>query len=63
MHPEAGRYSSLLGGNKRASAISIFQIGGQIGYGIGRSSRRRCSRAPVPARKGGMRLPSFIFAN
>jgi len=35
MHPEAGRYSSLLGGAKRASAISIFQIGGQIGYGIG----------------------------
>ncbi len=35
MHPEAGRYSSLLGGSKRASAISIFQIGGQIGYGIG----------------------------
>ncbi len=35
MHPEAGRYSSLLGGSRRASAISIFQIGGQIGYGIG----------------------------
>jgi len=35
MHPEAGRYSALLGGNKRASAISIFQIGGQIGYGLG----------------------------
>jgi len=35
MHPEAGRYSSLLGGAKRASAISIFQIGGQVGYGIG----------------------------
>ena len=35
MHPEAGRYSSLLGGSKRASAISIFQIGGQVGYGIG----------------------------
>jgi FSR family fosmidomycin resistance protein-like MFS transporter len=35
MHPEAGRYSSLLGGTKRASAISIFQIGGQVGYGIG----------------------------
>jgi MFS transporter, FSR family, fosmidomycin resistance protein len=35
MHPEAGRYSSLLGGTKRASAISIFQVGGQIGYGIG----------------------------
>jgi FSR family fosmidomycin resistance protein-like MFS transporter len=35
MHPEAGRFSSLLGGSKRASAISIFQIGGQIGYGVG----------------------------
>src|ERR1700676_2003634 len=35
MHREAGRYSSLLGGPKRASAISIFQIGGQIGYSIG----------------------------
>jgi MFS transporter, FSR family, fosmidomycin resistance protein len=35
MHPEAGRYSSLLGGSRRASAISIFQIGGQIGYGLG----------------------------
>src|SRR5579884_2891993 len=35
MHPEAGRYSSLLGGAKRASAISIFQVGGQVGYGIG----------------------------
>ena len=35
MHPEAGRYSSLLGGARRASAISIFQIGGQVGYGVG----------------------------
>src|SRR5579884_3442588 len=26
---------SVLGGAKRASAISIFQIGGQVGYGIG----------------------------
>ncbi|MEA2665980.1 MAG: transporter, family, fosmidomycin resistance protein, partial [Candidatus Eremiobacteraeota bacterium] len=35
MHPEAGRYSTLLGGARRSSAISIFQIGGQLGYGIG----------------------------
>ncbi len=35
MHPEAGRYSSLLGGTRRAAAISIFQLGGQVGYGIG----------------------------
>jgi FSR family fosmidomycin resistance protein-like MFS transporter len=35
MHPEAGRYSALLGGARRASAISIYQVGGQIGYGLG----------------------------
>ncbi len=35
MHPEAGRYSTLLGGSRRASAISIYQIGGQLGYGVG----------------------------
>ena len=35
MHPEAGRYAAMLGGGRRTSAISIFQIGGQIGYGLG----------------------------
>jgi FSR family fosmidomycin resistance protein-like MFS transporter len=35
MHPEAGRYTAMLGGARRASAISIFQIGGQVGYGLG----------------------------
>jgi len=35
MHPEAGKYSAMLGGARRTSAISIFQIGGQIGYGLG----------------------------
>jgi FSR family fosmidomycin resistance protein-like MFS transporter len=35
MHPEAGRYTAMLGGTRRTSAISIFQIGGQIGYGLG----------------------------
>jgi FSR family fosmidomycin resistance protein-like MFS transporter len=35
MHPEAGRYTAMLGGARRTSAISIFQIGGQIGYGLG----------------------------
>ncbi len=35
MHPEAGRYTAMLGGSRRTSAISIFQIGGQIGYGLG----------------------------
>jgi len=35
MHPEAGRYTAMLGGTRRTSAISIFQIGGQVGYGLG----------------------------
>ncbi|MGD0472168.1 MAG: MFS transporter [Candidatus Velthaea sp.] len=35
MHPEAGRYAAMLGGNRQASAISIYQVGGQVGYGLG----------------------------
>lgn len=35
MHPEAGKYSAMLSGPRRASGISIFQIGGQIGYSVG----------------------------
>ena len=35
MHPEAGRYSSMLSGSRKATGISIFIIGGQIGYSIG----------------------------
>ena len=35
LHPEAGKYSAMLSGARRASGISIFQIGGQLGYAIG----------------------------
>ncbi len=35
MHPEAGKYSAMLSGERRASGISIFQIGGQLGYALG----------------------------
>jgi len=35
MHPEAGKYSAMLSGSKRASGISIFQVGGQVGYSLG----------------------------
>ncbi len=35
MHPEAGKYSAMLSGARRASGISIFQVGGQIGYALG----------------------------
>jgi len=35
LHPEAGKYSAMLSGSRRASGISIFQIGGQLGYALG----------------------------
>ncbi len=35
MHPEAGKYSAMLSGSRRASGISIFQVGGQVGYSLG----------------------------
>lgn len=35
MHPEAGKYAALLSGTRKSSAISIFQIGGTIGYALG----------------------------
>jgi FSR family fosmidomycin resistance protein-like MFS transporter len=35
MHPEAGKYSAMLSGSRKAGGISIFQIGGQIGYSLG----------------------------
>jgi FSR family fosmidomycin resistance protein-like MFS transporter len=35
MHPEAGKYSAMLSGHRKAGGISIFQIGGAIGYAFG----------------------------
>ena len=35
LHPEGGKYSAMLSGKRRASGISIFQIGGQVGYSLG----------------------------
>ena len=35
MHPEAGKYSAMLSGTRKAGGISIFQIGGAIGYALG----------------------------
>jgi FSR family fosmidomycin resistance protein-like MFS transporter len=35
MHPEAGKYAALLSGDKKSGGISIFQIGGAIGYAFG----------------------------
>lgn len=35
MHPEAGKYAAMLSGARKAGGISLFQIGGQVGYGLG----------------------------
>jgi FSR family fosmidomycin resistance protein-like MFS transporter len=35
MHPDAGRYTAQVGSRRHASAISLFQAGGQLGYGLG----------------------------
>lgn len=35
LHPEAGKYSAMLSGSRRAGGISIFQVGGQIGFAFG----------------------------
>ncbi|MDQ6826730.1 MAG: MFS transporter [Candidatus Eremiobacteraeota bacterium] len=35
MHPEAGKYSAMLSGARKAGGIAIFQIGGQLGFALG----------------------------
>jgi FSR family fosmidomycin resistance protein-like MFS transporter len=35
MHPEAGKYAALLSGERRSQGISIFQIGGSLGFALG----------------------------
>lgn len=35
MHPEAGKYAALLSGARKSGGISIFQIGGAVGYAFG----------------------------
>jgi FSR family fosmidomycin resistance protein-like MFS transporter len=35
MHPEAGKYAAMLSGARKAGGISLFQIGGQVGYSLG----------------------------
>ncbi|MDQ6823402.1 MAG: MFS transporter [Candidatus Eremiobacteraeota bacterium] len=35
MHPEAGKYAAMLSGSRKSGGISIFQIGGGLGYALG----------------------------
>lgn len=35
MHPEAGKYAALLSGARKSGGISIFQMGGAVGYAFG----------------------------
>src|ERR1700677_4291315 len=35
MHPEAGKYAALLSGSRKSGGISVFQIGGSVGFAFG----------------------------
>jgi FSR family fosmidomycin resistance protein-like MFS transporter len=35
MHPEAGKYAALLSGARKSGGISVFQIGGSLGFAFG----------------------------
>lgn len=35
LHPEAGRYAAMMSGSRKAAGMSIFAVGGQIGYAFG----------------------------
>ncbi|MBV8246653.1 MAG: MFS transporter [Candidatus Eremiobacteraeota bacterium] len=35
MHPEAGKYAAMLSGTRKSGGISIFQIGGAVGFALG----------------------------
>ncbi len=35
MHPEAGKYAAMLSGERRSQGISIFQMGGSLGFALG----------------------------
>lgn len=35
MHPEAGKYAAMLSGERKSTGISIFQIGGAVGFALG----------------------------
>ncbi|HXP94543.1 MAG TPA: MFS transporter [Candidatus Binatia bacterium] len=35
MHPEGGKYASMLSGTRRSQGISLFQIGGTLGLSLG----------------------------
>ena len=34
-HPEAGRYTAMLSGTRKAGGISVFQFGGSFGFAFG----------------------------
>jgi len=40
-HPEGSKFASFVSGNRRASGMALFSLGGNIGYAPGRSSLLR----------------------
>ncbi|MDP9017822.1 MAG: MFS transporter [Candidatus Eremiobacteraeota bacterium] len=60
MHPEAGKYSAMLSGARKAGGISIFQIGGAFGYALGPIAISRLLEHFGPGGSLAMLLPGLI---
>ena len=42
-HPEGSKFAAYVSGRRRASGMSLFSIGGNVGYALGAARRRRRS--------------------
>jgi MFS transporter, FSR family, fosmidomycin resistance protein len=60
MHPEAGKYAALLSGSRKSGGISIFQIGGAIGYALGPVAIARVLQSYGPHASVWMALPGIL---
>ncbi|MDQ6929075.1 MAG: MFS transporter [Candidatus Eremiobacteraeota bacterium] len=67
MHPEAGKYSAMLSGSRKGGGISIFQIGGALGFALGpivisHLIDRFGARGSVVMLAPGLLAAAFLFA-
>lgn len=60
MHPEAGKYSAMLSGTRKSGGISIFQIGGALGYAFGPVAISALLQAYGPAGSLPMLVPGLL---
>jgi FSR family fosmidomycin resistance protein-like MFS transporter len=63
MHPEGGRYSAMLSGARKAMGMSIFTIGGQIGYALGPLIVAVALRYFGPGGTAWLMIPGLIAAS